>query len=337
MNTTDVAIDVTDAAGLDEPAHVFARVLSGRGASDRPVIVFARPGAGFTQGYFTHRLPGQECSQADWHAAQGWTFVALDHLGIGDSSRHDPSVLTYGRLARTAAAADSEILSRLAAGTLDPQLGPLTNPVVIGMGQSMGACLSVVQQAYHHSWDAIAVLGFSVVHTDLPVPAGEQPGVLPWILRDSEPGVAPIILNEPELAAAEAILPKGLDHPLIKWHDWHFYGDEVDPSTFRDSDCWTSDVYPAMVSSVPTPGVIAAEAAAVRGPVLVGIGERDVVSDIRLEAPAYRSATSIDLFECPRMAHMHNFAPTAALLWHRIHRWGEWVRDLCGYATYPSA
>ena len=36
------------------------------------------------------------------------------------------------------------------------------------------------------------------------------------------------------------------------------------------------------------------------------------------------------------MAHMHNFAPTAELLWHRIHRWGEWIGDLRGNPFAPQ-
>ena len=75
-----------------------------------------------------------------------------------------------------------------------------------------------------------------------------------------------------------------------------------------------------------TPGGVAAEAAAIRCPVLVALGERDVLVDPRGEPRAYVSSPSVDLFICPRMGHMHNFAGTRDLFWRRIEAWADWVR-----------
>ena len=75
-----------------------------------------------------------------------------------------------------------------------------------------------------------------------------------------------------------------------------------------------------------TPGGAAPEAAAVRCPVLVALGERDVLVDPRGELRAYLSSPSVDFFVCPRMAHMHNFAGTRELFWRRIETWAHWVR-----------
>ncbi len=61
-------------------------------------------------------------------------------------------------------------------------------------------------------------------------------------------------------------------------------------------------------------------------PVLVALGERDVLVDPRGELRAYESARSVDFFVCPRMGHMHNFAGTRELFWRRIETWAEWVR-----------
>jgi hypothetical protein len=43
---------------------------------------------------------------------------------------------------------------------------------------------------------------------------------------------------------------------------------------------------------------------------------------------AFASSPSVDFFECPRMAHMHNFAGTRELLWQRIEAWAGWVRTV---------
>ena len=71
--------------------------------------------------------------------------------------------------------------------------------------------------------------------------------------------------------------------------------------------------------------MVATEAAAITVPILLAMGERDVVPDPWLEPKAYRSATDISLFVCPRMGHMHNFAGTREAFWQRIHAWGEMV------------
>jgi pimeloyl-ACP methyl ester carboxylesterase len=74
-----------------------------------------------------------------------------------------------------------------------------------------------------------------------------------------------------------------------------------------------------------TPGVIAAEAAAVKVPVLIAVGERDVCPEPHAEPTAYRGSSDVSLFIAPRMAHMHNFASTRALLWSRIASWSRRV------------
>jgi hypothetical protein len=76
------------------------------------------------------------------------------------------------------------------------------------------------------------------------------------------------------------------------------------------------------------PGAVATEAAAITVPVLVAVGERDVVPNPWMEPFAFKSSTDISVFVVPRMAHMHNFAHTRHLLWDKIHSWGTGVASL---------
>lgn len=65
-------------------------------------MCFAKPGGGYSAGYYTADLPGpgSGVAEADWHAARGWIFVSVDHLGVGVSSvAHDPTRLGYTTLA----------------------------------------------------------------------------------------------------------------------------------------------------------------------------------------------------------------------------------------------
>jgi pimeloyl-ACP methyl ester carboxylesterase len=89
---------------------------------------------------------------------------------------------------------------------------------------------------------------------------------------------------------------------------------------------WGSNTFPGiMAGQTLCPGAVTPEAAAVRVPVLCAMGERDVVSDPGAEPGAFRSSPSVDLFVCPRMGHMHNFASTRELFWQRIDLWAQWV------------
>src|SRR3546814_10893950 len=76
------------------------------------------------------------------------------------------------------------------------------------------------------------------------------------------------------------------------------------------------------------PGAVALEAAAITVPVLVAVGERDVVPDPWMEPKAFKSAHDVSVFVCPRMGHMHNFATTRSLFWQRIHSWGAGVAEM---------
>ena len=348
VRSIDLEVDVTDAAGLGEPAALALTVtFPDHRASDEtardptardeipsgPLVCFAKPGAGYSRRYFTEELPGPACgAQADWHARRGWIVVSVDHLGVGDSSQHDPMRLSYGPVVAASEAAETEVRQKLAAGTLVEGLGPIENPLTIGIGQSMGGCLTVIQQGRYHSYDGIAVLGYSAVHTHPPTAPGRPPLALPWIPRDTALADG-VVTNAPALAEIDPAHSPGASDMA-----WGFHYDDIDPAIVErdmkdfparrgELPPWGSATIPATVALwCVTPGGSSAEAAAVRCPVLVALGERDVLVDPRGEVRAYLSSPSVDFFVCPRMAHMHNFAGTRELFWRRIETWAEWVR-----------
>lgn len=351
MEFVDLRIDVTAAAGLGEPAWIAATVHLPDPARlpASPVICFAKPGGGYSRGYYTIDLPGPaKGAQADWHAARGWIFVSVDHLGVGDSSLHDGARLTYVTLAAAAHAAEAEIIARLAAGTIAQGYPRIGDALKIGIGQSMGGCLTIVQQGRHHGYDGIAVLGYSAIHTQPPTRPGATALVPAWLGRDTLLSQPLAMLNADAIAAAPP-----MQGTLAENFGWAFHFDDVPAEvvardmaqfnrnlgeiSFNEGASgnggdttpapWNSSTIPGAVGqSCMTPGIIASEAAAVTCPVLVAMGERDVCADPKGEVRAYLSANSVDLFICPRMAHMHNFATTRELLWQRIETWAEWVR-----------
>jgi pimeloyl-ACP methyl ester carboxylesterase len=289
----------------------------------RPVVCFALPGGAFTRHYYSAALPGAGLtSQGDWHAARGWIFVSVDPLGVGDSSSHDMMRLGYAALASAADAAERVVLDRLRDGSLIDGMPALASaPLVLGLGQSMGASVTIFQQAHHRSFDGLAVLGFAALDMHIPVRPGEDPFTRPWIPRDA----LATVLN------AEAVAAAGEQDHLAK-SMWFFFYDDVDvsevfPAWAADpARPWISATVPGVILCAQTPGVVFTEAACVDVPVLLGFGERDVCLDKKGEPRAYQSTPSIDFVEIPRMGHMHNFASTRELLWQRIDHWSHWVR-----------
>ncbi|MDE8653995.1 hypothetical protein [Novosphingobium album (ex Liu et al. 2023)] len=340
----EITVDVSDALGLGVAARLGASVVLPDPAlvPDRPVVCFARPSSSYARGYYTHALPGPgQGAQAPWHAARGWIFVALDTLGCADEAAPDAEALTFAVLGAAADAAEREILLRLANGVLAPGFPPVNQPTVIGIGHSLGGALLICQQARHRSYDGIGVLGFSAIHSHPATAPGEPPVLVAWYprdatLADSEP------LNAEAMAAAEA---EG-SHDAAAWKSlaWGFHYDDVAPDivaldlrhygtvgTLAGGDDaparapWYAPRTPERAARATlTPGIVALEAAAITVPVLAAMGVRDLVPDPLGEPRAYRSARSIDLFVCPRMGHVHNFAGTRQLMWERIHAFGEW-------------
>ncbi|MFT4027532.1 MAG: hypothetical protein QM676_12125 [Novosphingobium sp.] len=339
----ELRIDVTGAVRSSDAVHLAATVVLPEPdmLPVQPIVCFGKPGGGYSRGYYTCDLPGPASgAQADFHAERGWIFVALDNLGGGDSA-DTPQQPGLAAPVAAAQAAESEILLRLANGLVEPGYPPVPQPVVIGIGQSTGGLLAIVQQARHRLYDGIGVLGFSAVQSQPPTPPGEPPVVTAWFARDLPPEQPGAVINAEALVKSTSGASQDSAWASLTWG---FHYDDVPAEVVEEdmahyeaialagnlpadapSHPYNSLTTPDVARFVLTPGIVAPEAAAITVPVLSAMGVRDLVLDPRSESHAYRSAPSFDLFICPRLGHMHNFGGTRALFWERIHRFGEWV------------
>jgi pimeloyl-ACP methyl ester carboxylesterase len=337
--SVEFTVDVTAAAGIGSEAHTAVTVILPEAGplGERPVVCFGLPGAGYSRRYYTFDMPGfSGGGEAGWHARRGWIFVACDCLGVGEATAPDTPaepVLTYEVIARTNRETVAAVLARLREGSVDPGFPPVRDPVVLGIGQSMGGGFTIALQGQYHVFDGVGILGFSAFHTQPPTRPGTPPLAFPWRTRSGD-ARQPLVINAAALEKAASRWPAGAtdggDHPLA----WAFHYEDV-PREIVAADlaaydggplqAWRSATAPACVGLGAVPGVVATEAAAITVPVLVAMGERDVVPDPWLEPKAYRSASDISLFVCPRMGHMHNFAGTREAFWRRLHAWGETV------------
>lgn len=340
----ELTVDVTDAVGIGMPAHTAISVfLPDDGAlADPAVVCFAFPGGGYNRRYYSFDMPdGQGGGEAAYHTARGWIFVACDHLGFGESTIPPDDLLDLDVIAAGNDATVKHVMERIATGTLTDGLPPVANATCLGIGQSMGGCFAVVAQGNHETFDGIGVLGYSGIHTVVPTRPGQPAAVWPWVSRRSKLA-APKIFNLAQLAASQGpqlgdsaalqAAARAGEHPF----QWSFHYDDQ-PADIVALDMqasaglidplpeWRSATTPACGLYMVAPGAVAIEAASIRVPVFIGVGERDVVPDPWAEPKAFKSASDIQLYVCPRMAHMHNFAHTRTQFWARIHNWGEGV------------
>ncbi|HSV48154.1 MAG TPA: hypothetical protein VLJ58_20355 [Ramlibacter sp.] len=328
MNRLELRIDVSAAVPL-AGRHVIALTAflpSADRLGPRPIAIFASPGGGYTRHYYDLQLPGHEgYSQAQAHVEQGFIFIAYDHLGVGDSSTEHLRDYTVHQLAAANDAAVREVAARLTAGQLDPALPPLPELVRIGIGQSMGGCVTIVMQGRHATFDAIAPLGYSAIHTVLPQrDAADRQRGLDHHAQIGSRALAGISVEEASQGVTDFVYP-------FHWEDVHpdiLAADMAGGYPLRKTaPAWGSLTVPPCAVTMMTPALVAAEAAVIRVPVLVAMGERDVCPEPHAEPSAYKGSSDISLFIVPRMAHMHNFGSTRVMLWSRLATWSRRVAE----------
>jgi hypothetical protein len=327
----EIVTDVTTAVGLGERIHTVASVIAPdrMAASTTVAVCFAFPGGAYSRGYFTFDMPGSSGGgQAGWHAQRGWVFVAC----------------TLDNMAAANAATVANVMSSIRRGELPPVPAD-ADIVLIGLGQSLGGCLLVVQQGQHETFDGLALLGVSAVHNDLRGRDGYPASFRPVLPRGQYPTSKAYSAYAHIGAANDASANGAVEIEAARADPWrlpdawllHHQDEPADivltdmfdrPARGGVMPEWGTPLAPPVAAQMVSAGVIAHEASLVSVPVFLGVGQRDIVPDLRLEPRAYENCEDITLFRCPRMAHMHNFAPTREELWARIHAWGESLADL---------
>lgn len=344
--SVELRIDVSDAAALGTPATAAVTIFlpEPEAIGPLPVICFAFPGGGYSRRYYSFDMPdGSGGGEAGFHCDRGWIFVACDHLGFGDSTIPEGNALNLDNVASANNAVVKAVMERLESGALAEGFPPVPHATKLGIGQSMGGCFTIVAQGHFSTFDGVGILGYSAIHTVVPTKPGAPKAVWPWISRRSSLD-NPEILNLAAVQAADGPnlgMPgsiedaaKGGEHPF----QWSFHYDD-EPADIVALDMaasagtaaklpeWRSATTPACGVYMIAPGAVSIEAAVISVPVLVAVGERDVVPDPWAEPKAYKSAADISIYVAPRMGHMHNFAHTRTAFWQRLHSWGTGVAE----------
>ncbi|MGO8860450.1 MAG: alpha/beta fold hydrolase [Acidimicrobiales bacterium] len=308
-------VDVSGSVKLDGD-HRLSTWVFAPGHIDGPApLLFCLPGGSYTKAYWHLEVPGRPgYSFAEHMATAGMVVVAVDHLGVGESSRHPRAIdLTPEVIAAANAAAFDEVAARAANGTLVEGLPAIALGPAVGVGHSMGGMLTIFQQSLFGSFDAIATLGYGTMG---PIADPEAMGTGAFLpSRES-------IMEAAATGALDQIPLLDRSTPALRHH---FYWDDV-PDEVIAADDLTNTPVPGVCGPLSIVPFIASDHAwRVRCPVFIGLGERDSTWDHRDEPRAYASSNDVTLYILQRSAHCHNTAGTRHLLWDRL---AGWVRAL---------
>ncbi|MBK8631707.1 MAG: alpha/beta hydrolase, partial [Sphingomonadales bacterium] len=286
MKSTDMMLDVSSAAGLGEPAHIAATLHL---PDDMPEgsrhLIFALHGGGYRRLYWHPIFADESYSFARWFTGQGKAVLAIDMLGMGDSSKPEPEDSLSQAII---AAAHAEALAQVVKSLGRPGQRH-------GIGHSMGGMMITAQAAAHPTLDRVAVIGW----------ANE-----------------PMILGDTDVATLQAgLIPSGyLPTPRVPMRTF-FYGPDVPQSLIEADEAHASSSPATLGRDALTPGIVHAAAAQISVPVLIVQSVVDTSPAPEREGAYFKAAPSVELQILRDAAHCQNFASTRAEHWAALNDW----------------
>jgi pimeloyl-ACP methyl ester carboxylesterase len=318
MPISAIELRIPAGIGLDDgaPLHTAASVFLPESPSEARAALVCLAGGNMNRRYFDLHVEGDDTfSFAAQMTARGFVVITIDHLGLGDSSRpEDGYALTPDILAQANAHATAEIMARLREGRLAPDVPAIPALRSVGVGHSMGAMLTTLQQAQSHQHAGIALLGFSTrglpqfVPEDVRALAADPPAVRARLV---------------EFARRMFVVP----YPRIRssgGNNADLYGsDAADPRGVAALKAATDCLLPVPAFLSMIPGNVAPEAARIDVPVFLGLGERDMAGP-PVEAPrAFTSSPDVRLEVFAGAGHSHFLFASRIDLFDRLAEWAH--------------
>jgi pimeloyl-ACP methyl ester carboxylesterase len=296
-------------------------------------VFYCLAGGRCSTSYFDFHVEGHPgYSMAEYLAGRGCVVISLDHPGIGSSSPvDDVFALTPSLVAAAHDLAVRDIAVRLEEGLLAPDLGPVAVSKLVGLGHSMGGMITVVQQARHSSFDALAVLGHG--GDGLPTLLTERErAVVDGPFETLEDRIADLARERalPESARAESADPQSA-HPESARPENASRPRRLRPGSFFASDVPRSvrDAFVAQQTELlqtcgltsMISGATDRYKAAIDVPVFLAFGDQDLTSDYRSGLSRYSSVRDATLVTVAPSGHCHNQSSSRTRLWDRLERW----------------
>jgi pimeloyl-ACP methyl ester carboxylesterase len=322
LEPAEVVLDVSAELPFEESSFIAASVhLPDAGGELPRAVLVCWPGGSYARAYWDMHVPGHHgYSFAEHMTAQGFVVVAADHLGVGASSKPaDGDRVTFDTMAAAAASFVAQLRSMLAQGSAELGGRPLPGVPIVGVGHSLGACLTAVAQARYRCYDAVALLGFTHGQKERAVTAVGA--------AEHEPVDDETSRRETAIEQARAFFGPAWDDvygavPREPHHAW-LHDPDVPTAVIAADDAeaapWPRQPYVEALLA----GHSARFAAELDCNVFLGFGDHDVPPAPHADVAYYPSSPDVTLSVLRNSAHCHNFASTRTELWDRIGVWAD--------------
>jgi pimeloyl-ACP methyl ester carboxylesterase len=278
------------------------------------VAFFCLPGGSMNRRYYDLAAEGDTSfSFASAMAGRGMMTISIDHLGIGDSFRpSDGFVLTPDRIMRANANVAAHVLDGLRAGSLMTELEALPRLIAVGVGHSMGAMLTVMQQAFHPLYDALLLLGFGNrgLISHLPKPAHH--------LIDNHEAVKAEI-EDVARKIYESPCPRMKPSPEASKI---FYGEKADRAGVSALKAARDALLVVAGLQSMIPGSFAPSFEKITAPIFLGLGDSDIAGPPHDTPAIFQNSRDITLLVLEETGHCQFIFPSRGHLFGRI---GDWA------------
>ncbi len=278
-----------------------------------PTALFCLPGGALTRAYYD--LLADDCSFARSLVARGFIVVTLDPLGTGGSSRPlNGFELTPDVLAKANAAAVDRICSDLRAGAV-PGGGPLAQDLrTIGVGHSLGAMLTVMQQARAPRHAALMLFGYGTrglapaLSPEEAAFAGDPTGARENVVR---------------LARARSSEP----YPAVNSSQGRgfFAGKGADRRAVDALQSARTELLITAGLFAMIPGSSAPECACLNVPIFLAVGDQDIAGPPHEIPASFPASPDVTLLVLPATGHCHFLFASRQHLFARASAWLESV------------
>ncbi len=300
-------LDVSSALAAGEELEIAASLAVPARAAPAALLV-CLPGGFLSRKYYDLDVDGdRRFSFAERMATLGYATLALDHLGVGDSSRpEDGWLLDVDALARANQTALEGALKRWAEEIAEAV-------PTIGVGHSMGSCLTVAQQARHAPHAALVLFSFSTV------------GLHAFLQgRELEFAADPDAARAHIVELARERFGSAYPDDLSDGAHAAFSVGSAPPDAERALRAAATRVLPIPGTLSMIPGGFASWARDVTVPAFVAVGDHDLhpAHEGPSSLPNSSEVVAYTLEDC---WHCHHIANTRERLWTRVARWVDAV------------
>jgi pimeloyl-ACP methyl ester carboxylesterase len=297
--------------------RIAADLFVSQSVRPRPLLWVCIPGGGISRRYFDLDVGGQSgtFSMARHLVAGGDLVVTVDPPGVGESDAPDDGyTLTPRVVADVLAAALDGLGAELGSDAFAAAAGlsGVVPRAVVGLGHSAGALLVAFQQAHHHSYDLLALFGFSA-------------SGLPDVLNEDELRYA----GHPEWLSEDVknLTRARFGEPLPEWSSstGEFGPHAVAPQVDMALAAASSRLLALVGMTAIVPGSVQPELDELRIPIFAALGEHDLGGTLDVLAGQLPGCGDLTLFLLEGAGHNHNVAVNRRLLWDRVARWATSV------------